>query len=81
MSVQIEPLRDLLLLRLRPLPETTGLIIRVQRDELARWADVLATGPDVRDVQTGQGALVNPLAGTLIGDDILLPESFVLATE
>lgn len=77
--INLEPLGNRLLVRLRPLPETTGRIVRVQRDESARAADVLAIGPETRDVEVGTGVLISTLAGQLIGDRILLPESSVLA--
>lgn len=78
-TVVLEPLRDLVLVRLRPLPEKTGSIIRVQRNEIARKADVLAVGPEVRDVKVGWGVVVNPLAGQEVGEGLLLPESSVMA--
>lgn len=77
----ISPLRDLLVVRLRPLPEMTGSLHRVQRNEAARWADCSVIGPEVRDVQAGQGLLVNPLSGQAIGEDLLIPESAVLGYE
>lgn len=81
MTVAIDPLRNQVLVRLRPLPETTGKIHRVTRFEPARWADVLAVGPECLDVRVGMGVLVNPLVGTLVGEDVLLPEPSVLAYE
>lgn len=81
MSIVTTPLRNLILLRLRPIPETTGLIVRVSRFEPSRWADVLAVGPECRDVTVGMVILVNPLIGDMIGDDILYPETSVIAYE
>lgn len=81
MNIRLEPLRDRILIRLRPQSEMTGSIVRVRHDQIARWADVLEVGPEVRDVQKGMGVLVNPLSGQAVGDDIILPESGVLATE
>lgn len=74
----LEPLGSRLLVKLRPLPESTGRILRVARDESARAADVLAIGPETRDVEVGMGVLVSTLAGQLVGDQILMPESSVL---
>lgn len=77
-NVVLDPLQDRVLVRLRPLPEKTGSIIRVGRNEIARQADVLRVGPEVREVRVGQGVVVNPLAGQLVGDDLLLPEDSIL---
>ena len=79
MTVTVEPLRNNVLVRLRPVAEKTGLIVRVSRFEAARKADVLAVGPECRDLVVGLGVLVNPLVGQLVGDDLLQPESSVLA--
>ena len=78
-TVTTTPLRELVLCRLRPLPEQTGGIIRVSRFESSRWADVLAVGPEVRDTTVGDGVLVNPLIGTVIGNDLMLPEGSILS--
>jgi co-chaperonin GroES (HSP10) len=78
LSYTLNPTGNRLLVRLRPLPEKTGLIIRVNSDEAARPADVLAIGPNVRDVKMGRGVVVSTLAGQLVGEDIILPESSVL---
>ena len=79
MTIDVKPLRNLVRCRLRPLPDQTGSIIRVSRFEAARWADVLAVGPECRDVGIGMGILINPLVGQIIGEDLLLPEASVLA--
>lgn len=79
MTIRLEPLHSHLLIRLRPLPEQTGSIIRVDRNEWAREADVLAIGPECRDVSPGDVILVSTLAGQVIGGEILVPESSVLA--
>lgn len=81
MSIKLEPLKDRVLVRLRPVPERTGSILRVQHDQSARWADVVAVGPEVRDIQPSMGVLVNPLAGQSFGEDIMLSEDAILATE
>lgn len=78
MTVIIHPLQDRVLVKLRPLPEQTGLIVRVARNEIAREADVLAVGPECRDVREGQGVLVNVLTGTEFGDGLLVPEGSIL---
>ena len=81
MTVTLDPLRTNVLVRLRPVAAQTGRIVRVAHFEPARKADVLAVGPECRDIQVGMGVLVNPLVGQAVGDDELLqPESSVLAT-
>lgn len=80
MNVTIEPLRSNVLLRLRPVAATTGRIVRVAHFEPARKADVIAVGPECRDITVGTGVLVNPLVGTVLDDDLLMPESSILAT-
>jgi co-chaperonin GroES (HSP10) len=79
--MNISPVGNWLLVRLKALPESSGLIVRVSRNESARWAEVLSVGPEVRDVKPEQTVLVSSLAGQTVGDDILLPESSVLAFE
>ena len=78
MTITIDPLRNLLLVRLHPVAETTGLIHRVTHFESVRRAAVLAVGPECRDCHVGMTVLVNPLVGQLVGEDLLLPEGSVL---
>lgn len=80
-TVTLRPLRDLLVVRLRPQATKIGSLHRVGPGEIAQWADVLRVGPEVRDIREGMGVLINPLAGHEIRDEIMLPESSVLATE
>jgi co-chaperonin GroES (HSP10) len=44
----------------------------------AREADVIAVGPEVRDVSVGAIVIVNALSGQQVGDELILPESAVL---
>ena len=78
-TVVTNPLRDNVLVRLRPISEKTGSLYRVSHYESSRRADVLAVGPEVRDLAVGMGVLVNPLIGTAVGDDLIQPESSVYA--
>jgi co-chaperonin GroES (HSP10) len=78
MTITLQPLRNRLLVRLRPSVQK-GLVIRPNNHESAGAADILAIGPEVRDFEVGQGVLVSVMAGQLVGDDILLPESSILA--
>jgi co-chaperonin GroES (HSP10) len=77
-SVTLQPTANRVLVSLRPLPEKTGLIHRVQRQEYAREADVIAVGPECRDVKVGDVVLVSALAGQLVGDNVLMPEAAVM---
>lgn len=77
-NVTLEPLASNILVKLRNLPETTGIIVRVARDEVTRIADVLAVGPEVRDVTAGQAVVINILTAHEVGDRYLVPESGVL---
>lgn len=79
MTITLHPLWSQILVRLRPLPESTGMIIRVDRNEWARTAEVVAVGPECRDVTVGDVVVVTALVGQQVGDDLLLPESAVLA--
>lgn len=79
MTITLSPLMAHVLVRLKPLPEKTGSIIRVSRNEYAREADVLAVGPECRDVQVGDVVLVTTLVGQAVNDALLVPESSILA--
>lgn len=74
----LSPLGNRILVKLRA-QEQKGLIIRVQNTDSARAADVVSVGPEVRDVAPGMAVLVSALAGQLVGEEVLLPESSVLA--
>lgn len=78
--IQLIPLRDQVLVRPRPLPEKTGSIHRVNtlRAEVAREADVIAVGPEVRDTIAGHVVVVHSLIGQQVEDMVLLPESSIL---
>jgi hypothetical protein len=57
----------------------TGRIVRVQRDSVVHACDVLAIGPEVREVAVGDVVYVNVLSGTQIGAELLVTEANVLA--
>lgn len=78
MTYQLAPLGARLLVRLRPQAQK-GMIVRINQQDSARAADVVSVGPDVRDVEVGRGVLISALAGQEVGDQVLLPESSVLA--
>lgn len=78
MTVTLQPLQDRVLVSLRPLPTMTGHIHRVSRQEYARSADVLAIGPEVRDVKVGDVVLVSALAGQQVGENQLVSEAQII---
>ena len=78
-TVVTNPMRNNVLVRLRPISEKTGSLYRVSHYESSRRADVLAVGPECRDLRAGMGVLVNPLIGSQVGDDLIQPESSVYA--
>lgn len=78
MTVTLQPLTDRVLVKLRELPEKTGLIHRVARQEYARQADVVAVGPECRDVKVGDVVLVSALAGQIVGENLLIPEAAIM---
>lgn len=79
--MKVIPLRNMVLLRLQNRTVSAhGLTVIQAERAVCRFA-VVACGPEVRDVQRGQTVLANRLAGTSIGDELLLPESAILATE
>jgi co-chaperonin GroES (HSP10) len=75
----LTPLLSQVLLKVQPLPEKTGSIIRVERNEYARTAEVVAVGPECRDVVPGDVVLVGTLVGQAVEDKLLVPESAILA--
>lgn len=80
MTVTLHPLQDRVLCRIRPLPEQTGSIIRVNtlRNEYAREADVIAVGPECVDTKPGDVVKIPALVGQAVGDDVLVPEPSIL---
>src|SRR5690348_11719023 len=86
-SVKLEPLGARLLVRYRPLPETTGLIVRIQHQEYTRWADVIAVGQECVDTRQGMVVKLPALAGQQtdgyatieVGTEVIVSESAVLA--
>jgi len=58
---------------------SSSLIVIAPERAICRFL-VLAIGPEVRDVQPQQIVLANRLAGTTIGNELLIPESSILGT-
>ena len=82
MPLTITPLGDKVLVRVLPHQPTqtaSGLVVS-HVDQHLVWATVQTVGEDCRWVESGQQVLVNPIAGREIGDDLVLPETAVLAT-
>ena len=78
MSVKLEPLGARILVRLRPMKAISTLIIVPDQRSTCREADVVAIGPEVRDISVGDVVIVNALSGQAVGDEVILPESAVL---
>lgn len=78
--MKITPLRNQVLLRLQNGTAPPHGLAVIQAERAVCRFRVMACGPDVRDVQEGQIVLANRLAGTSIGDELLLPESAILGT-
>lgn len=82
--MKLEPLRDQVVVRLLPEPEReSGLIVAVKlQDRPSAHAEVVAVGPEARDVQVGQQVVVSRLQGFTIdiGEPlVLIREGGVLA--
>mgnify|MGYP001588334438 CR=1 FL=1 len=79
--MRLDPLHNNLIVRLLPdaaAPKGVIQVVRLEQQPSQR-AEVLAVGPEVRDVSVGQRVLVSRLQGIVFGDDVVLPESAVLA--
>lgn len=75
----ITPLRNQVLVRLQKgMTSTSSLMVIEPEQTICRFL-VVACGSDVRDVKPEQIVLANRLAGTIIGSELLLPESAILA--
>lgn len=77
--MKILPLRNLVLVRFEQEREDSPLTV-IRDPKAIRPAKVLATGPEVRELRVGMVALVNSVAGTTIGEQVLVPESAVIGT-
>lgn len=67
------PLCDNLLLVLEPEPEMSSIIaVQKQTQGLARFGEVSAIGPDVRDVVVGQRVLASITAGVEIQEGVVM---------
>ena len=79
MSVEFQPLIANVLIRVEPEPELSR-VIAVQRslEGLCRYGEILATGPEVRDVKVGQRVIASITAGTEMAQGTLIPETAIL---
>lgn len=78
--MKILPLRNQVLCKLLALAPGNGHIVRVRDTQAIREAEVLAVGPECRDVQVGQVVIVNRLVLTQIGEQYLTAEPHILGT-
>lgn len=79
--MRIEPLRDQVVLKLRAAQEGGVVIVVVGAQEpVVRQGEVVAVGPECRDVGVGQVVLVNLLVASQIGESYLVPEPYILGS-
>lgn len=76
--MKISPLRNMVLLAPTDGHQASTILTVVSPERAICRFRVVACGPEVRDVAEGQTVLANRLAGTVIGAEILLPESSIL---
>lgn len=77
--MQIEPMRDMVVVRLLPERERSGPVVVIRQARAAvREAEILGRGPECWDLAVGQRVLVNLLTMTQVGDCYLVPEPSVL---
>lgn len=69
----------MVLLQAATMPSQHGLTIIQPALTIQRFT-VLDCGPEVHDVHAGDTVLANRLAGTVIGNTVLMSESAILAT-
>ena len=75
----ITPLRNMVLVRLQNGTVPAHGFTIIQAEQVICRFVVMAIGPEVRDVKVWDFVLANRLAGTTIGDELLIPESAILA--
>lgn len=78
--MKISPLRNMVLLAPTDGHQASTILTVVSPDRAICRFRVVACGPEVRDVSEGQTVLANRLAGTVIGDQFLIPETAILGT-
>ena len=77
--MRLQPLQDYILVRLLPEPARSTVLVVLSSPSRAQPAEVVAVGPEVRDVKPGEKVLVSKLAGQEVGDRVILREESVLA--
>ena len=81
-QIVFEPLVNHLLLTLEPEPPQSTLIdVQKSTEGLARFGEVTAVGPEVRDVKVGQRVLASITAGVEMASGVLISEDAVLGIE
>ena len=84
-GIRLVPVRDMVVVRPIEAPPKEGLIVRVQLEQQpAVRGEVLAVGPETRDIQVGAMVIISRLQGYQLelGEPIIvLPEGAILATE
>lgn len=78
--VTVEPLRNMLTVRPLPPPAYGGRLVVLDTQEAASRGEVLAVGPEVKDIKVGDGVVFSRLQGFEVQGVILLSEGAILAT-
>jgi co-chaperonin GroES (HSP10) len=78
MSVALQPLIANILIKLEPEPPASAILEVQQREKLCRFGEVVAIGPEVRDIKVGQRVLASVTAGVELDTGILIAEESVL---
>ncbi len=81
MSVQFIPFMSNLVIKLEPTPSRSKILAMPgQMEDMARFAEVVSVGPEVRDIRKGQRVLASITAGVeLQAGVVMIAECSVLA--
>jgi co-chaperonin GroES (HSP10) len=78
-GIVFNPLVNNLVVRLQPEPEQSSIIqVQQSTEGLCRYGEILAIGPEVRDLKVGQTVLASVTAGVELSDGVLISENAVL---
>ena len=75
----LHPLHNYLVVRLLPLHTRSKMLIVPAAEETARQAVIEEIGPEVRDARVGETIVISVLAGTKVGEQLVIPETSILA--
>lgn len=79
MAITFDPLGDRILIEVEPEPDLSPLLyVQKDHEDLARFAKILALGPEVRGLSVGQRILASVLAGTIMAQGTVITQQQVL---